>query len=52
MWFKKYGGVLAGFGIAGGLAGTFAGSPIAGVLLLVNIASLVYWVSLNKDEGK
>ena len=52
MWLKKYGGVLAGFGIACCLAGTLRGSFIAAGFLLVNIVCLVSWVNLNKDEGK
>lgn len=52
MWFKKWGGVFAGFGIAASLVGTLTGNPIAAVILLINIASLVAWVNLNKKEGK
>ena len=52
MWFKKWGGVFAGFGIAASLVGTLNGNPIAAVILLINIASLVAWVNLNKDGGK
>ena len=52
MWFKKWGGVYAGFGIAASLVGTFNGNPIAAGFLLLNIMCLVAWVNLNKDEGK
>ena len=52
MWFKKWGGVFAGFGIAASLVGTLNGNPIAAGFLLVNIVCLVSWVNLNKDEGK